>query len=107
MSPALKAAVPAGSLATARIAPQVGQSTADTEVAIGWKVSALKQAGESLSSAADRLGAHTGSTETFINAVLKVREAGWGIVQLPSAGDGQMQLGTLKVYYGFQKGRFP
>jgi mediator of RNA polymerase II transcription subunit 17 len=109
MSSALKAAVPTGSLAAARISPQQqqGQSTVDQEVAIGWKMSSLRLAGETLFNAADRLGAQTGSTEGFIKAVLKVRAGGWGIVQLPSTGDAQIQLGTLKVYYGFQKGESP
>lgn len=101
MSPALKAAVPAGSLAGARIFPQ-GQKQ-DLDISIGWKKSALEDASQTLIKAADRMSHDSGGTGKFVEGVLKIRGAGWGIVQMPATG-GETQQGILKVFYGFQKG---
>jgi mediator of RNA polymerase II transcription subunit 17 len=104
MSPALKAAVPLGALGGARILPQ-GSQKADLAVSIGWKKSALEAASQTLIAAADRIARGSGETGRFVTGVLKIRAAGWGIVQMPSGG-GEAQQGVLKVFYGFQKGIF-
>ncbi|SRR5579862_1271678 len=101
MSPTLKAAVPLGSLAGARIFPQ-GQKQ-DLDISIGWKKSALEDASQTLIKAADRMSHDSGGTGKFVEGVLKIRAAGWGIVQMPATG-GETQQGILKVFYGFQKG---
>jgi hypothetical protein len=103
MSAALKHAVPVGALTGARIFPQQTQNP-DFPISIGWKKSALEAASQTLMSAADRLQENTGSTGGFVEGVLKVRGAGWTIVQMP-AGGGESQQGVLKVHYGFQKGK--
>ena len=77
MSPALKAAVPVGSLAGARIFPQ-GQKP-DLDIPIGWKKAALEDASRTLINAADRMSQDSGGTEKFVE-------------------------GVLKLFYGFQKG---
>jgi mediator of RNA polymerase II transcription subunit 17 len=102
MSPALKAAVPLGTLGSARIFPQA-PAKSDFAVSIGWKKAALESAGQTLMDTADRMVRGTGEAGRFVDGVLKVRAAGWGIVQMP-AGGGEAQQGVLKVYYGFQKG---
>jgi mediator of RNA polymerase II transcription subunit 17 len=102
MSPALKAVVPLGALSGARIFPQPSQKV-DLDVSIGWKKSALEGASQTLLSTADRMTRNLGNTGRFVDGVLKIRAAGWGIVQMP-AGGGEAQQGVLKVYYGFQKG---
>jgi len=101
MSPALKAAVPVGSLAGARIFPQ-GQNQ-ERDIPIGWKKTALEDASRTLINAADKMLQDSGGTEKFVEGVLKIRAAGWGIVQMP-ATEGETQQGVLKVFYGFQKG---
>jgi hypothetical protein len=101
MSPALKAAVSVGSLAGARIFPQ-GQKP-DLDIPIGWKKAALEDASRTLINAADRMSQDSGGTEKFVEGVLKIRAAGWGIVQMPATG-GDTQQGVLKLFYGFQKG---
>jgi mediator of RNA polymerase II transcription subunit 17, fungi type len=101
MSPALKAAVPVGSLAGARIFPQ-GQKQ-ELDISIGWKKSALEDACQTLIKAADRMSQDSGGAGKFVEGVLKIRAAGWGIVQMPATG-GEAQQGILKVFYGFQKG---
>jgi Subunit 17 of Mediator complex len=102
MSPALKAAVPTGALGGARIFPQASTNN-DFAVSIGWKKAALESASQTLMAAADRMVRDSGEAGRFVDGVLKVRAAGWGIVQMP-AGGGEAQQGVLKVYYGFQKG---
>jgi len=104
MSAALKSAVPLGALTGARILPQQTQKP-DFAVSLGWKSSALQTASQTLLAAADRLAESSGSTGGFVEGVLKVRAAGWGIVQMPAVG-GEAQQGVLKVFYGFQKGLF-
>jgi len=101
MSPALKTAVPLGALSGARIYPQLQKP--DLAVTIGWKKSAIDAAAQTLLAAADRLSHDSGETNGFVQGVLKIRAAGWAIVQMP-AGAGDSQQGVLKVFYGFQKG---
>ena len=101
MSPALKNAVPVGALGVARTFPQ--QQKPDLAVTIGWKKSAIESASQTLLAAADRLSQHAGQKNRFVEGVVKIRSAGWAIVQMPAnAGDAQQSM--LKVYYGFQKG---
>ena len=102
MSPALKSAVPIGSLGGARIFPQQ-PAQPDLTVSIGWKKSALESTSQTLIGAADRIAQASGETGQFVEGVLKIRAAGWGIVQMPS-GANEAQQSTLKVCYGFQKG---
>jgi len=101
MSAALKQSVPVGSLLGARTFPP--QTQPQHSVSIGWKKSALEGASQTLILAAERLAENTGGTGGFVEEVLKVRAAGWAIVQMPGGG-GETQQGVLKVYYGFQKG---
>lgn len=101
MSPALKAAVPTGALSGARIYPQPQKP--DLAVTIGWKKSAIESASQTLLAAADKLTHESGETSKFVDSVLKIRAAGWAIVQMP-AGGGDAQQPALKVLYGFQKG---
>jgi len=101
MSPTLKAAVPMGALGGAAVFAQ--QAKPDMAVAIGWKKSAIEAASQSLLAAAERLAQNSGETSKFVDGVLKIRAAGWAIVQMP-AGGGDAQQGALKVFYGFQKG---
>jgi hypothetical protein len=103
MSPALKNAVPLGALSGARIFPQ--QQKPDLAVTIGWKKSAIDSASQILLAAAEKLSQGSGETSRFVEGVLKVRAAGWAIVQMP-AGGGDAQQGILKVFYGFQKGMY-
>ena len=101
MSNALKNAVPLGALSGSRVFPQL--SKPDLSVSIGWKKSAIESASQSLLAAAGRLNNESGETSKFVEGVLKIRAAGWTIVQMP-AGAGESQTGVLKVFYGFQKG---
>lgn len=101
MSPALKAAVPSGSLGGARIFPS--QPKPDLAVTIGWKKSAIESASQTLLTAAEKLTLESGETSKFVQGVLKIRASGWAIVQMP-AGGGDSQQGVLKIFYGFQKG---
>jgi hypothetical protein len=100
MSQTLKTAVPSGSLTGARIFLQ--QSKPDLAISMGWKKSAMESASKSLLAAAYRLGQNSGETTRFVDGVLKVRAAGWTIVQMPAGGDAPQAV--LKVVYGFQKG---
>src|SRR5579862_1910747 len=95
MSAALKQAVPVGALAGVRVVPQQPPAE-DFTVSVGWKKSALEGASRTLSEAADRLAENTGGTGGFVEGVLKIRAAGWTIVQMP-AGGGEAQQGVLKV----------
>jgi hypothetical protein len=99
MSPTLRAAVPPGALTGGRIFPQ--QTKPDLSVSIGWKKSAIESASETLIAAADRLAQNSGETSRFVQGVLKIRAAGWAIVQMPASDP---QQGTFKVFYGCQKG---
>lgn len=101
MSPTLRSAVPLGSLGGSRIFPQTQKP--DLAVSIGWKKSAIESASQNLIAAADRLAQDSGETSRFVAGVLKIRAAGWAIVQIP-AGSADAQYGVLKVFYGFQKG---
>jgi hypothetical protein len=101
MSPALRSAVPLGALGGGRIFPQTQKP--DLAVTIGWKKSAIESASENLIASADRLAQDSGETSRFVEGVLKIRAAGWAIVQIP-AGSPEAQQGVLKVFYGFQKG---
>ena len=101
MSPALKGAVPLGALSGARIFPQ--QQKPDLAVTIGWRKCAIDSASQTLLAAAEKLSQDAGETSKFVEGVLKIRAAGWAIVQMP-AGGGDAQQGVLKVFYGFQKG---
>ena len=101
MSSHLKAMVPMGSLGGAAIFAQPQRP--DLIVSIGWKKSAIEAAAQSLLAAADRLAQNLGETGRFVEGVLKLRSAGWAIMQMP-AGGVDAQQGVLKVYYGFQKG---
>jgi len=100
MSPTLKAAVPLGALGGSRIAPPTQKP--DMSISMGWKKSALDQASQTLIAAAERLTGNSGAASKFIEGVLKIRAAGWRIVQMP----GEAQQSALKVFYGFQKGLF-
>ena len=100
MSPALKNAVPFGALSGGRIFPQ--QQKPDLAVTIGWKKSAIDSASETLLAAAEKSSRDSGEMSKFVQGVLKIRAAGWAIVQIPVGGEAQQ--GVLKVFYGFQKG---
>jgi len=102
MSPTLKAAVPMGALGGAAIFAQPQKP--DIAVSLGWKKAAIEGASQNLLAAADRLAMNSGETSKFVEGVLKIRAAGWAIVQMP-AGGGDAQQGVLKVFYGFQKGK--
>jgi hypothetical protein len=102
MSPTLKSAVPAASLGGSRIFPQQ-PGKQDLSISIGWKKAALESTSQTLIAAADRIAQHSGETGQFVDGVLKIRAAGWGITQMP-AGAGDAQTSTLRVCYGFQKG---
>jgi hypothetical protein len=102
MSPTLKNAVPAASLGGSRIFPQQ-PAKLDLSISIGWKKAALESTSQTLIAAADRIAQNSGETGQFVDGVLKIRAAGWGITQMP-AGAGDVQNSTLRVCYGFQKG---
>jgi hypothetical protein len=103
MSNTLKNAVPLAALSGSRVFLQ--PSKPDLSVSIGWKKSAIESASASLLAAAGRLSTESGETSKFVESVLRIRAAGWTIVQMP-AGAGESRTGVLKVFYGFQKGRF-
>jgi hypothetical protein len=100
MSPALKNVVPLGALSGGRIFPP--QQKPDLALTIGWKKSAIDSVSQTLLAAAEKLSQESGETNKFVEGVLKIRAAGWAIVQMPAGGDAQQAV--LKVFYGFQKG---
>lgn len=101
MSPTLKSAVPSGSLGGGRIFPQQSAKQ-DLSISIGWKKGALESTSQTLIAGADRIAQQIEETGKFIDGVLKIRAAGWGITQMPADAQGS----TLRVCYGFQKGTF-
>ncbi|KAI5852948.1 subunit 17 of mediator complex-domain-containing protein [Morchella snyderi] len=97
MSPALKEAVPAGSLGFDKIQrkPDPKAIKDDEIVSRAWKMEGLNSAADALLSASEKLGREVEKESRYWEQVLAIRDEGWVITRIPRERQ------TLGVRYGF------
>lgn len=100
MSPALRSAVPMGSLGMDiwhRMPVDTAREAQDELLATGVRLSSLQQSANSLLSAANRLNANVRKETEYWNQILSISERGWNVSQIPGP---QHKLG---VRFGFSE----
>lgn len=103
MSPALKAAVPPGTLSYdmwPTTEPSGAQRKDEGVVSRGWRMNALNSAADSLLHAATRVEEEVKKETKYWEQVLSISEKGWSVRRLTRESH------TLEVQFGFSEGTF-